>query len=154
MEKLIWKTGFRLEKRVNPGDEPYEILEGEGNCALEEGMDEIWQLVIGGSASHYDNSGALMAVGNGTQAANATQTALQGASMATAAMVTDYPTTKGETAKIYFKGEFATTEANFVWTEWSVQHTDDINLNRKVEALGTKSGGTWSLEIYLELQNV
>lgn len=153
MEKLTWKAGYRLEKRHNPGELPYKVLLGQGNCALEEGMDEIWQLVIGGSPTHFDNSNAMIRVGSGTQAANATQTALQGTETATAGMEAAYPTTKGETAKMYFKSEFGTTSANFPWEEWSVEEAAGINLNRKAESMGTKSGGTWTLEVYLQLQN-
>jgi len=149
---IVWHSGYRLEKRHSPDEEPYQVIEGHHNCPLNEGLDRIWQLVIGGSASHYNNAGALMVVGSGTQAANATQTGAQGTQSATAGMTTSYPTTKGETAKMYFKAEFGTAAANFPWQEWLVTDLDGVDLNRKVESLGTKSGGTWSLEVYLQLQ--
>ena len=82
-EKGHWNCKFKLEKRY--GDinayrseigraafldvvKPYKILEGEDNCLLNSGIDELWDLVTGGvsGASHiFDNSHAQIGVGNG-----------------------------------------------------------------------------------------
>lgn len=152
-ENFCWLAGYRLEKFHEGSVKPFEVREGKGNTGLEEGFDKIWALVIGGS-NPYDNASAQIGVGNGTLAANATQTGLQGESTHFAGMTTNYPTSKDEAGKMYFKSEFATNEANFAWEEWGVnEDADTKELNRKVESLGTKSGGTWSLEVYLLLQN-
>ena len=43
-------------------------------------------------------------------------------------------------------------EANYAWNEWVVkQSTSAKCLNRKVESLGTKSSGTWTLEVSITL---
>ena len=82
-EKVHWKCKFRLEKRLGDINEyssdvgraaflevikPYEIIEGEHNCLLNTGIDEMWDLVTGAvtGASHiFDNAAAQIGVGNG-----------------------------------------------------------------------------------------
>ena len=130
---------------------PYEVIEGEGNCLLNSGIDEIWDLVTGASANHYDNTNARIGVGDSNTAANATQTDLQAATNKTyKGMETGYPTST--TQKVTFKASFGSSEANYAWEEWVVKHsTSAICLNRKVESLGTKSTGTWTLEVEISL---
>lgn len=130
---------------------PYEVIEGEGNCLLNTGIDEIWDLVTGASANHYDNTNARIGVGDSNTAANATQTDLQAATNKTyKGMETGYPTSTSQ--KVTFKASFGSTEANYAWEEWVVKHsTSAICLNRKVESLGTKSTGTWTLEVQISL---
>jgi len=161
-----WKCQYRLEKRngdINacktPEERlkflketvPYEIIEGEGNLMLNEGIDEMWDLVTGAGGTTYNNTNARIGVGNGTTAASAGQTGLQGASTAFKGMETGYPTSTSQ--KVTFKSSFGDTEANFAWEEWTVDNgsTPDKNLNRKVESLGTKSTGTWTLEVDITL---
>ena len=82
-EEGNWKCRFRLEKRQ--GDisaynsvlgratfldvvKPYEVIEGEDNCLLNTGIDEMWDLITGAvsGASHiFDNTHAQIGVGNG-----------------------------------------------------------------------------------------
>ena len=154
-ERFCWKAGYYLEKFHEGSAKPYEIREGKGNLGLNEGFNELWALVIGSSSNHFGSATlSQIGVGNSTAAANAAQTDLQGAGSLYKGMTTNYPTSKGEAGKMYFKAEFATTEANFAWQEWSIkQSVSNLNLNRKVESLGTKDGGTWTLEVYLALQN-
>jgi hypothetical protein len=130
---------------------PYEVIEGEENCLLNSGIDEIWDLVTGASANHYDNTNARIGVGDSNTAANATQTDLQAATNKTyKGMESGYPTSTSQ--KVTFKASFGSTEANYAWEEWVVKHsTSAICLNRKVESLGTKSTGTWTLEVEISL---
>jgi hypothetical protein len=130
---------------------PYEVIEGEENCLLNTGIDEIWDLVTGASANHYDNTNARIGVGDSNTAANATQTDLQAATNKTyKGMESGYPTSASQ--KVTFKASFGSTEANYAWEEWVVkQSTSAICLNRKVESLGTKSTGTWTLEVEISL---
>jgi hypothetical protein len=78
-----WGCQFRLEKRkgdINAFNsalgrkaflevvKPYEVVEGEDNCPLNTGIDEIWDLVTGvvSGANHiFDNAHAQIGVGNG-----------------------------------------------------------------------------------------
>jgi len=130
---------------------PYEVREIEGNLLLNEGIDEMWDLVTGAGGTAYNNTNARIGVGNGTAAADATQTGLQGGSTAFKAMEGGYPTSTSQ--KVTFKSSFGDAEANFAWEEWTVDNgsTPDKNLNRKVESLGTKSTGTWTLEVSITL---
>ncbi|UCC90666.1 MAG: hypothetical protein JSW24_00385 [Dehalococcoidia bacterium] len=130
---------------------PYEVIEGEGNCLLNSGIDEIWDLVTGASANHYDNTNAQIGVGDSNTAADPTQTDLQAATNKTyKGMESGYPTSTSQ--KVTFKASFGSTEANYAWEEWVVKHsTSAICLNRKVESLGTKSTGTWTLEVEISL---
>jgi len=158
-----WRCQWRLEKRegdINacetPQDRlewlkntiPYEILEGEGNLLLNVGCDIIWDLVVGDSAVHFNNATATIGVGDSSTAAVATQTDLQAAvNKLYKAMEATYPTSAAQ--KATFKSSFGSAEANWVWNEWVVKAT--TCLNRKVEALGTKSSGTWTLETTITL---
>lgn len=133
---------------------PYEVIEGEGNCLLNTGIDEIWDLVTGAvsGASHiFDNAAAQIGVGDSNTAADATQTDLQAATNKTyKGMESGYPTSTSQ--KATFKASFGPSEANYAWEEWVVkQSTSAICLNRKVESLGTKSTGTWTLEVEISL---
>lgn len=152
---MRWKTLTRLEKRHRPGEEPYEVIEIEGNLGLNSGFNYLWTTILGATKNVFDNAAAILFVGNGTQAAATTQTALQGASFFGLAMATTHP--YATAAKGYFKGVAASDQANFAWAEWAVGRgnatTQEVLLNRKVEALGTKSSGEWTLEVYLELGN-
>ena len=130
---------------------PYQIIEGEGNCLLNSGIDEMWDLIVGGSSNHFDNTNAQIGVGDSSTAADATQTDLQAATNKTyKGMESGYPTSTSQ--KATFKSSFGDSEANYTWNEWVVkQSTSAKCLNRKVENLGTKTSGTWTLEVSITL---
>jgi hypothetical protein len=130
---------------------PYEVIEGEGNCLLDTGIDEMWDLVTGGSANHFDSTYAQVGVGDSSTAADASQTDLQAATNKTYnGMESGYPTSTDQ--KATFKASFGDSEANYVWNEWVVKQSSSAKcLNRKVESLGTKSSGTWTLEVSITL---
>jgi len=130
---------------------PYQIIEGEGNCLLNSGIDEMWDLIVGDSSNHFDNTNAQIGVGDSSTAADATQTDLQAATNKTyKGMETGYPTSTSQ--KATFKSSFGDSEANYIWNEWVVkQSTSAKCLNRKVENLGTKTSGTWTLEVSITL---
>ena len=164
-----WKCQFKLEKRH--GDinaclstsqrlafleqvKPYETIEGEENCLLNSGIDEMWDLVTGavtGTNHIFDNAKAQIGVGNSSTAAAATQTDLVGASKTYKAMEAAFPTSA--TQKATFKSSFGSADANYIWNEWVVrQLTSSKCLNRKVDSMGTKtSGSTWTLEVTITL---
>jgi len=168
-ESAKWHCTYQLEKRE--GDinacstpeerleflasiEPYEILEGEKNCLLNTGINEMWDLVTGavsGATHIYDNAAATIGVGNSNTAAVATQTDLVGASKTYKGMEGGYPTST--TQKATFKSSFGSSDANYAWEEWVIrQSTSTICLNRKVDSMGTKaSGSTWTLEVSITL---
>jgi len=142
------------EARFHELFKPYEVIEGEGNCLLNSGIDEMWDLITGivsGVDHIYDNSHAQIGVGDSDTAADATQTDLQAASNKTyKGMESGYPTSTSQ--KATFKSSFGTGDANYAWKEWVVkQSTSAKCLNRKVEDLGTKTSGTWTLEVSITL---
>lgn len=133
---------------------PYEVREQIGNCLLNSGIDEMWDLVTGavsGATHIFDNAAATIGVGDSATAADPTDTDLKAAvNKKYNAMEATYPTST--TQKVTFKSSFGAAEANYAWNEWVVkQATSAICLNRKVESLGTKTTGTWTLEIDITL---
>ena len=139
------------EPAFNDRFEPYEVIKGEGNCLLNTGIDEMWDLIVGDSANHFSNTTAQVGVGDSSTAASPTQTDLQAATNNTyKSMESGYPTSTTQEAT--FKASFGDSEANYAWNEWVVrQSVSTVCLNRKVESLGTKSGGTWTLEVNITL---
>jgi hypothetical protein len=130
---------------------PYDVVEGEGNCLLNSGIDEMWDLIAGDSANHFNNAGAQVGVGDSNTAATPSQTDLQASTNKTyKGMESGYPTSTAQ--KATFKASFGDSEANYAWNEWVIkQSTSAKCLNRKVESLGTKAGGTWTLEVNVTL---
>jgi hypothetical protein len=132
---------------------PYEVIEGEGNCLLNSGINEMWDLITGevsGSGHIFDNTTAQIGVGDSSTAADPSQTDLQGTNKTYQGMENGYPTSTNQ--KATFKASFGESEANYAWNEWVVkQATSAKCLNRKVENLGTKSSGTWTLEVSITL---
>jgi hypothetical protein len=126
---------------------PEDEVEIHGNLLLNEGIQEMWDLVCGeGSPTAYSTANAELGVGDSSTAADATQTNLQGGAEITwKAMNGSYPTRTNQT--MAFQSDFATGDANYAWAEWGVRNgsTADKNMNRKVESLGTKASGTWTL---------
>ena len=169
LEQLKWRCQWKLEKRegdINacktPEERlkfleetvPYKVMEGEGNLMLNEGINALWSILCETTPTEdrYTAANARIGVGNGTTAAAATDTGLVGGSTAFKAMESGFPTF-GSAQKAVFKSSFGDADANFAWDEWTVDNgaTPNKNLNRKVESLGTKSSGTWTLEVAITL---
>jgi hypothetical protein len=169
-EKGHWKCIFKLEKRhgdINAYStiegrnafleavSPYEVIEGEDNCLLNTGIDEMWDLITGavtGAAHVFDNAAAQIGVGDSASGAVASQTDLQAAvNKLYKGMEGGFPTSTAQ--KITCKSSFGSAEANYVWNEWVLrQSTSTKCINRKVDSMGTKaSGSTWTLEITVTL---
>ena len=126
--------------------------EVKGNLLLNEGIQEMWDLVIGATAtSAYTNGNAQLGVGSNTTAAAASQTDLQDGGAVWKAMNASYPIRTNQTMD--FRSDFTSGEANFAWQEWGIRNgaTRNKNMNRKVESLGTKSTGTWTLTASITL---
>jgi hypothetical protein len=166
-EKAGWLCRYRLSKyrediesyrgreaEFHKSFKPYAVIEGEGNCLLNSGINEMWDLITGvvsGSDHIFDNAAAQIGVGDSSTAADPSQTDLQAATNKTYKdMESGYPTSSSQ--KATFKASFGDSEANYAWNEWVVkQDTSAKCLNRKVESLGTKSSGTWTLEVSITL---
>lgn len=127
-----------------PDDGEVEVA---GNLLLNEGIAEMLDLMAGeGSPTAFNTANARIGVGDSTTAAAATQTDLQAATNKTyKGMNGAYPTRSSQTMD--WQADFTSGEANYAWQEWVIDNGASAakTLNRKVESLGTKSTGTWTL---------
>lgn len=145
--------------------EAEEVAEAHGNLLLNEGIQQMLDLTMIATvltnqtaANAWGNTNAYIGVGDTNTAEVATQTELSAAAAATnrfyKVMVATYPIRTNQS--VDFRADFTTTEANFAWAEWTIAAgatgasgagflTGTKNLNRKVQALGTKSTGTWTM---------
>jgi hypothetical protein len=177
IEYEVRGPGLLIPRALNTGKivKPYDVQEVEGNILTIGGASIQWQTLIGNGTTtsgqaltYYNNANAHISVGDnsGTAAAD-TQTELQAATNrvrkamdATYPLHTDTTGTAGSKSAA-FRSTYATGDANFVWNEWGIFNgagtggpptTGGRMLNRKVEALGTKtSAATWVLTITLSL---
>lgn len=123
------------------------------NLFLNVGINRIWELVTGASATTFTNAEAQIGIGDSSTAAAAGQTDLQAASNKTwKAMDATYPTA-GTSQQAVFRSTFATGDANYAWNEFAVRRsTGTLLLNRGVSSMGTKtSAGTWVATVTLSL---
>lgn len=145
-----------LRRFVCPAEEVVAI---EGNLMLNEGIARALSLIIAGGGTAYNNASSFIGVGDTSTAEAATQTELLATAAATnrfyKAMNATYPTAPASQT-VDWQSDFASTEANFAWNEWTIAAgattasgsgflVGTTNLNRKVASLGTKSTGVWTL---------
>lgn len=101
----------------------------------------------------FNNATARIAVGDSSIPFAAAQVALQAVTNTVRqGMEVSYPVRTGNI--LTFRSIFGTAAANFTWNEWGVFNdgTAGSMLNRKVEALGTKtSAQSWQLTVILTL---
>jgi len=131
------------EEAIAKGAELIEKLEIEGNLLLNEGINEAWTLICGGTATAFNNANARIGVGDSSVAEAATQTDLQATTNKLyKAMDSGYPTF-GSAQKATWRATFGSAEANFAWNEITVDNGSVAlkNLNRKVQSMGTKASG-------------
>jgi len=154
-EKAVWKI-----RKFASGDDYikgnfYEESIIKGNLLLNEGINTIWTLVAGGSATPFNSSNSYLGVVDSSTAESATQTGLQATTNKLyKAVDSGYPT-YGTNQKITFRATFNGSEANFAWNEFTVANGNSdsaVNLNRKVSSQGTKvSGQIWELTLEIIL---
>lgn len=158
----------KLDALVRQGLKPYDVIEREHNLLMYGGASNQWQTLIGNGTTtagqtltYFNNANAAIGVGDSSTAAAATQTDLQAATnKLRKAMDATYPLhTDGVVsgaASIVFRSTFATGDANWVWNEWGTFNSPTAAtgrmLNRKVEALGTKtSAASWQMTVTLSI---
>ncbi|MCF8012392.1 MAG: hypothetical protein K9L56_14055 [Clostridiales bacterium] len=113
------------------------------------GRDFIAKAIINeGGTNFFTLSNTYIGVGDGSTAFGVTQTDLQGTNK-TRSVVDSAPVRTGN--ELEFVTTFGDAEAQHDWLEWGVFNasTGGEMLNRKVENLGTKTGGTWVLTVTL-----
>lgn len=143
--------------RVYPDEEALRLFgarqftEIDGNCLLNEGINELWTILCSSGGTKYDNTNAQLGVGTDNTAADPSDSSLT--SGVWKAMEATYPT-YGTSQKATWKSSFGSAEANQAWNEFSVRNgaVADKMLNRKVSAEGTKTAGqTWDLTLEITL---
>jgi len=141
------------EAKAYQAIKPYEIVVGDYNAMVDLGINALLLLLVGGGGTAFNNANAYLGVGDSTVVWGTTQTDLQAASnKLRKGMVATYPQTG--TKKQTFRSDFLTGEANWVWNEWCIANAVSgatSLLNRKVDSLGTKASGTWTLTIEFAL---
>lgn len=146
--------GFSLHRaqvRAARDIRPYEVVEGDYNAFVYAGIDIMLDLIIGAGGTAYNNANARLGVGSSTTAWANTQTDLQ-TILYKAAMNATFPSRTSHT--VTFKSDFTGSNGDGAWEEWAVFNSASANtgmMSRKVESLGTKSGGTWTLTTTLTL---
>jgi hypothetical protein len=136
--------------KIKPEEGEEEI---SGNLLLNEGIQRMLDLLIAAGGVAYNAANAFVGVGASVTAEAATQTDLQTTPFYKAMNAT-FPSRSSQT--VSWQSDFTSAEANIVWNEWSVSAgattasgagftVGTTNLNRKVQSLGTKTTGTWTL---------
>lgn len=147
----LWRCVATVEKFADEEavrlDQPYERLVIPGNILVTVGIALLEDLLIGAGGTAFNNANARIGVGDSSTAAAVGQTDLQAATnKLRKGMEATFPSRSGTT--VSFKSSFATGEANFAWNEWAIFNSSSgaTMLNRKVESMGTKSSGVWTIE--------
>lgn len=158
-EHSQWRCEWRVEKWLDTakklaGLEPDEVLVEAQNIILDVGANELLKLITGTGGTAYNNANSYIYVGTDTTAENAAQSGVlaTGSNKAYAAMDTGYPIVNNRQA--IYRASFGDSSANFAWNEASIVNGTGANaiaMNRKVVSLGTKTTGTWTLQITLSL---
>jgi hypothetical protein len=129
---------------------PYEILECR-NVLLETGMLEMWDIIKGTSAYHFNSTDARIGVGTDATGANAAQTDII-ANAVYKAMDSGWPKTRTDDGALGYgvfqtKATFGTGDANQAWAEAVVKNLNASSLKclcRAATGWGTKtSAATW-----------
>lgn len=143
--KALWK----LE------NEPYEVIEFEGNALVNIGIEEMLELLIaeGGGELPFSNANASIGVGNGNDAEDPTDVDLQGASKFYQGMVGGYPAVV--TTTVTFQADVGAGDAQYAWEEVAVFNNvagpAGEMLNRKKQSLGTKGAAIWTISVAITI---
>ena len=134
---------------------PHEERVIEGNMLQQQGILALFKLLTGASQTAFTNATSFIGVGNSATGASDADGGLLGGSKFYKGMEATYPIVGALTdKKCTWRAVFADAEANFAWAEWTVANGNSDaadNLNRKVDALGTKTGGSWQLSVEVSL---
>lgn len=168
-DKLQYKTKWTIRRYADDAafaaDRPSEVLDAhgrllpavseiDGNLLLNEGIAEAWDLIIGATATAFNNANSYLGVGDSNAAESAAHTGLQASTNKLyRAMSATYPQRSGQA--VTWRAVFASADANYAWNEFTVANGNSDsahNLNRKVSAQGTKANGqTWTLDLTITL---
>ena len=127
-----------------------DVVSVKDNLLLNEGIGLLLDLLIGAGGTAYTNGNSYIGVGDSTNSAAATQTALEASSNKSfMGMESSFPSRSAQT--VTWKAVWASGDGNFAWNEWTISNSNSdsgTNLNRKVASLGTKAAGSsWTLTV-------
>ena len=154
-----WYCKWELLKWKDDIDNPDEIIKIEesevvlGNIVLDRGVEELWKIFGGiAGATPFSAANAVIGVGRISTAESATQTGLQDSNAFYKKVEATYP--QVNVRSIIYQTTFTDTEANFAWNEFAIQNgvgANAVALNRRVQNLGTKVTGNWTLRATISL---
>lgn len=158
-EHSQWRVEWKVEKwldtaRKIAGFEPDEVVCDTQNIILDTGANEMLKLISGTGGTAFDSANGYIAVGSDATAENSAQVGVlaTGNNKAYAKIDSGYPTVTGR--QVTYRASFGDNEANFAWNEASIMNgngANAISMNRKVSSLGTKTTGTWTIQITVSL---
>lgn len=158
-EHASWAVEWVVEKwnsleEKAKGIAPYEIVHSGQNIILNDGATEMLKLISGTGGTAYNNANAKIYVGTSATSENATQTGVvaSGSSKAYANIDSGYPKVEGRT--VTYRATFSDESANFEWNEVALANgtgVGSVSMNRKVSPMGTKNGGTWTMQLTISL---
>lgn len=157
-EHSQWKVDWVLEKFEDMAqkiaNKPYDIVTASQNIILDNGANEMLKIISGTGGTPYNNANAKIGVGTSTTVENATQTGLiaTGGNVFYKGMDSGYPQVTGR--QMVFKATFDSSEANFAWNEFSIVNGTGVGaiaMNRKVQNLGVKATGIFSMQITISV---
>lgn len=163
VDKGKWMAKWKITKWLDEatwknGDAPAEIVDIDGNALENSGINELWTILCDAPTTQlFDNANAYLGVGESSDAFDAADTDLQGASLVWVGMDLTFPT-YGASQKATWQSTFTGLVANQVWAEFAVANKSDggattgVILNRKVSAQGSKTAGqVWQLTLEISL---
>lgn len=152
---IKWEVEKFKDRRAYNKHLPYETCVSTQNVILDVGANNMLKIICGiVGVTPYDNANTLIGVGTDTTPEAPEQTGLiaTGENVFYKKVETGYPSVTGRI--MVFKSVYDTNEANFQWNEFSIVNgtgVGGIAMNRKVQNLGTKTTGIWSLQITVTL---
>jgi hypothetical protein len=131
--------------KAEKGVKPYETIVGDYNAMVDNGINLALLLLVGGGGTAFNTSNARLGVGSSSTAWSTSQADLVTPIVRQPMQSGTYPQTG--TKIMTFKSDFAGATGDGSWQEWGTFNSSSgvTMLQRKVENLGTKSGGTWTL---------
>lgn len=158
-EHSQWRVEWKVEKwldtaRKLAGFAPDEVAVETQNIILDVGANEMLKLITGTGGTAYSNANTYLYVGTDSSPENASQNGVlaTGTNRAYATVDAGYPVVTGR--QMVYRASFGDDEANFAWNEASIVNgigTNAVSMNRKVASLGTKTTGSWTLQITISL---
>lgn len=161
-EHSQWRVDWNVQKwhdtkRKEAGLPPDEIAYAGQNIILDTGANEMLKLISGTGGTAFSNANAYIFVGTNSTAETAADTGVlaTGGNRASAYLDSGFPMVNGR--EVTFQASFSDNYANFQWNEVSITNGTGANavaMNRKVQNLGTKTTGTWTVQVKVSLTSV